>query len=66
MPAGREVYFEFVAIGRQVKVTAVCSVTAVEVSIVGPASASQRDLQMLAMRKLENRLRNAAGPQKES
>ena len=66
MPTEREVYFEFIAIGRQVKVSAVCALTGVEVAIVGPASASQRDLQTLALRKLENRLRNAADGPKES
>ena len=35
-PAGREVYFEFVAIGNAVKVTAIDSVTAIEVSAMGP------------------------------
>lgn len=64
MAAEREVYFEFVPVGRQVKVSAVCSVTGVEVSIVGPSNASQRDLQTLALRKLETRLRNAAGAPK--
>ncbi len=53
---GREVYFEHRGIGATVKVSAICSVTGVEVSIVGPASASQRDLEMLALRKLEQRL----------
>jgi hypothetical protein len=54
--AGREVYFEFVAIGRAVKVTAIDSRTALEVSAVGPATASQADLRQLALQKLKRRL----------
>lgn len=48
----REIYFEFVAIGNAVKVTAIDSLTGREVSTMGPASASQADLQQLAMQKL--------------
>ena len=52
----REIYFEHIAIGNAVKVTAIDSVTAIEVSIVGPASASQGDLERLALQKLKVRL----------
>ena len=45
--APREVYFEHIAIGNAVKVTAIDSVTA----IMGPVSASQRDLERLALQK---------------
>ena len=55
--AGREIYFEFIAIGNAVKVTAIDSVTGIEVSAMGPASASQADLQQLAVQKLKARLR---------
>jgi hypothetical protein len=59
----REVYFEHIAIGNAVKVTAIDSVTAVEVSIMGPASATQSDLEQLALRKLKARLaRESANP----
>ena len=54
--ARRAVYFEFVAIGHAVKVTAIDSVTAIEVSIMGPATAAQADLERLALRKLRARL----------
>jgi hypothetical protein len=54
--AGREVYFEFVAIGSAVKVTAIDSKTAIEVSVMGPASAAQSDLERLALQKLKARL----------
>jgi hypothetical protein len=52
----REVYFEFTAIGTAVKVTAIDSVTAVEVTVMGPVNASKADLQRLALQKLKARL----------
>ena len=54
-----DVYFEFVAIGRNVKVSAIDAATGTEVSIMGPASASQADLQRLALQKLVARLKAA-------
>ncbi|WP_237155565.1 DUF6898 family protein [Oryzibacter oryziterrae] len=54
--AGREIYFEFTVIGRQVRVAAVCSVTGLEAVILGPATTPRHDLQRLALRKLEQRL----------
>jgi hypothetical protein len=56
-PGEREVYFEFIAIGNAVKVTAIDSVTAIEVSVMGPANAAQADLKQLALQKLQARLR---------
>jgi hypothetical protein len=53
---GRDVYFEFTVIGRTVKVSAIDSATGLEVSVVGPASASQADLQRLALQKLKAQL----------
>ena len=53
----REIYFEFIAIGNAVKVIAIDSVTAIEVSVMGPASAAQADLKQLALQKLKARLR---------
>ena len=53
---GREVYFEFTAIGRTVKVSAIDAATGFEVSVIGPASASQADLERLALQKLNARL----------
>jgi hypothetical protein len=55
--APREVYFEFAAIGRSVKVTAIDSVTGLEVSIVGPSSAGKADLERAALQKLVARLK---------
>jgi len=54
--SGREVYFEFTAIGRSVKVSAIDAATGLEVSVVGPASASRADLERLALQKLKARL----------
>ena len=62
--APRDVYFEFVAIGSTVKVSAIDAATGTEVSIVGPASATQADLERLALAKLKARLaREGANPQ---
>ena len=52
----REVYFEFTAIGAVVKVAAIDAATGVEVSVMGPASAAQSDLEQLALAKLKARL----------
>ena len=54
--AHREVYFEHIVVGRSVKVVAIDSLTAVEVSIVGPLSAAKFDLERLALQKLRARL----------
>ncbi len=51
-----DVYFEFTAIGRTVKVSAIDAATGLEVSVIGPASASQADLQRLALQKLKAQL----------
>ena len=51
-----EVYFEFVAIGNAVKVTAIDSLTAIEVSIIGPVGAAQAELERVALQKLKARL----------
>jgi Domain of unknown function (DUF6898) len=59
----REVFFEFVAIGAAVKVTAIDAATGTEVSVMGPAGAAQADLEQLAIGKLRARLmREAAKP----
>ena len=57
----RDVYFEHIAIGNAVKVTAIDSLTAIEVSIMGPVTASQSDLELLALRKLKARLARQSG-----
>ncbi len=52
----RDVYFEFTAIGSTVKVTAIDAATGTEVSVMGPTSAAQADLERLALQKLKARL----------
>lgn len=61
-PDRHEVYFEFVAIGNVVKVTAIDSQTGIEVSAMGPARSFQADLQQLALQKLKARLRRETPP----
>lgn len=51
------VYFEFTPIGPSVKVAAIDAATGIEVSVVGPARASQADLQQLALKKLKVRIK---------
>jgi hypothetical protein len=59
----REVFFEFIAIGAAVKVTAIDAATGTEVSVIGPTGAAQADLEQLALGKLKARLtREAAKP----
>ena len=48
----QEVIYEFIPVGNSVKVCAVDGVTGTEVSIVGPATASQRELERIALSKL--------------
>ena len=59
--APREVYFEFTAIGGSVKVAAIDAATGIEVSVIGPSSASQSDLERLALGKLKARLEREKG-----
>jgi hypothetical protein len=56
-----EVYFEFVAIGRSVKVVAIHAASGVEVSVLGPAGAAHSDLERLALQKLLARLGRERG-----
>ncbi|WP_036840386.1 DUF6898 family protein [Pleomorphomonas oryzae] len=52
----REVYFEFIALGNTVRVSAICSVTGTEVQVIGPVGAARHDLERLALGKLQRRL----------
>jgi len=56
----REVYFEFTPVGAVVKVAAIDAATGVEVTVLGPASAKQADLERLALQKLMARLARGA------
>ncbi|MFZ1990057.1 MAG: hypothetical protein WAW96_09840 [Alphaproteobacteria bacterium] len=48
-----DVYFEFTYQGTYVKVAAIDADSGLEVSIVGPISAPQSELEKLALQKLE-------------
>jgi hypothetical protein len=52
----REVYFEFKAVGSVMRVAAIDAETGIEVTVMGPVSASQADLERLALQKLKARL----------
>ncbi len=52
MTRGHHIIFEFKHVGRYVKVTAVCTETGAEVSIVGDPAASEQELQNVAKNKL--------------
>ncbi len=56
-----EVYFEFHQVGRAMKVSAVDAATGIEVVVMGPASATQSDLQNIALRKLKARIEREQG-----
>ncbi|WP_068315964.1 DUF6898 family protein [Polycladidibacter hongkongensis] len=56
MMADTAVYFEFVPLGAQVKVSAICASTGVEVSLLVPKTTPQTYMQDLALRKLRRRL----------
>lgn len=59
--SGTDIYFEFTVVGALVRVAAIDSVTATEVTVMGPATASRADLERLATQKLRARLaRDAA------
>jgi hypothetical protein len=51
-----EIYLEFRQVGNQVQATAIDAATGIEVSVFGPISTHQSDLQRLAVRKLQRRL----------
>lgn len=51
-----EVLFEFRQVGATVRVAAIDAATGIEVTVMGPATASRNDLQRLALSKLKARL----------
>ena len=59
--AGREIIFEFTAIGSSVRVCAVDVETGVEVVVAMPASTARMDQERLALRKLARALGLAEG-----
>ncbi len=52
----QEVIFEFITLGHSVKASAVHVATGIEVSVVGPASSPQKELQRIALQKLKQRI----------
>jgi hypothetical protein len=58
-----EVFFEFTAIGNNVKVAAIHAASATEVSVIGPASAARSDLERPALQKLKARLGRERRPE---
>jgi hypothetical protein len=63
-PPRGEVYFEFITLANAVKVNAVDADTGTEVSIFGPRSTAQGELERIALAKLDYVLRRAAKPGK--
>ncbi len=53
MALSGEVLFEFRRIGNAVKVTAFHAPTLTEISVVGPAGATEAHLKMMALKRLE-------------
>jgi hypothetical protein len=53
MAAEREVIFEFLQVGRALKVTAVDAETGIEASIIGDPNAGNEALRRLARQKLD-------------
>jgi hypothetical protein len=55
-----DVLFEFTAIGTVVRVAAIHVATGTEVTVMGPTSASRKDLERLALQKLKARIAREA------
>jgi len=51
-----EVYFEFRQVGGQMRVAAIDAKTGTEVVVIAPLSATQNQMQTLALAKLKRRL----------
>ena len=51
-----EVYFEFRQVGGQMRVAAIDAKTGIEVIVIAPVTASQIQMQNLALAKLKRRL----------
>ena len=61
-PAGpSEVYFEFTQIGAQMRVAAIDAATGTEVIVIAPVSATQIQMQNLALAKLKRRMEQGGG-----
>jgi translation initiation factor 1 (eIF-1/SUI1) len=60
-PGQSDVYFEFTQIGPQMRVAAIDARTGTEVIVITPLTASQIQMQNLALAKLKRRLTLDAG-----
>jgi hypothetical protein len=56
----REILFEFVQFGAQVRVAAVDALTGTEAIVISPARAARADMEQLALRKLMRLLERRA------
>ena len=56
-----EVYFEFKQLGGQMRVAAIDATTGIEVIVITPTTASQIQMQNLALAKLRRRLAQNPG-----
>jgi len=59
-PPGSSVFFEFTQIGVQMRVAAIDEKTGIEVVVIAPTTATQIQMQTLALAKLRRRLQQGA------
>ena len=59
-PPRSEIYYEFTQIGAQMRVAAIDGKTGIEVVVIAPLSATQHQMQALALAKLKRRLGQGA------
>jgi hypothetical protein len=60
--ASGRVLFEFIQAGGQMRIAAIDEATGIEVVVIAPLSATQRQMEQLAMAKLRRRLQQADLP----
>jgi hypothetical protein len=59
---GGDVLFEFVQVGRMMRVAAIDEATGIEVIVIAPLNAHRTDMQRLALAKLHRRLAESTTP----
>lgn len=65
-PREGEIYIEFTAISGHLKAVAVDANTGIEVTVFGPGTVSQNELQNIAVQKLRRRLAQEAEKEEEN
>ena len=60
-PGRPEVFFEFKQLGGQMRVAAIDGKTGVEVIVIAPVTATQIQMQNIALAKLKRRLEQSGG-----